>query len=211
MRKPNLFTATGLISSILLVIAYLYILISYLPHFSNGPLVRHIHLFSQVFVILIFFALRNILVVENKIRNLRYSIALLILTQVIIFLISVVLSYKILTVKIMFLFFPVTAMVLIALFVWFLIMVLLIKKNSVRFLSYLKLFSVTFLGFFIIRAVFVVLTTMIKSKPIPVEIIQPMSTILQCAEKLPYLFLIPFFVKYGLINDSETVVESRND
>jgi hypothetical protein len=112
-------------------------------------------------------------------------------------------SYKIITLNTMLMFFPVTAFLLIALFIWFLVMLLMIRKNSLSALSYLRLFAVSFLAFFLIRAIFVILTTVIKSKFIPADLNQPVNTILQCAEKMPYLFLIPFFIKYALRKDPE--------
>lgn len=196
MKRINRYPLAGFLSASLMIISYLYLFVSFLTIRTESPITQYVRLYAPLLVIIIFLAFRHILVLSSKLMNIRLVINLLIITQVIIFIIGVIMKFKLVSGKIMLYVPPVVGLVLIGLYIWFFVVILMIEKDKIKALSFLQLFAITFLVIFVVRILFIVLTAIPSVNTYISPRYTALNVILQIVEKIPYTFLIVFFFKY---------------
>jgi hypothetical protein len=151
MKNLKALPLTGLIASCLLLTLYLLMLIAFVVNRITPPLAGIIHFLTPLLAIFIFLALRYILVNTSKLNNFKIVINLMIIFQILLFITVWIIKLNIITKEMII---PVTILGVfqLVLYVWFFILIFMIKKSEVRNITFLKYFIITFLLFFLVGA-----------------------------------------------------------
>jgi hypothetical protein len=205
MKTTKSLPLIALISSAAMIAAYIFLLIKFLPGHVNAASTISIHLYTQLVLLFILITVRHITVKINRDNRFRIVLPLLIITQSLIFVTSALMVYKVAEIKFVY-FFPAIALILLILFLWFTILILLPVKIKYNGIKWLKGFAAAFIFFFLIRITFLIVTSFDLGESVTMEDIQAYNTFLRMGEKLPYIFLLPFFFK----NLNYTLPETGN-
>ena len=189
MINRNLLSTLGLIASSLLILFYCINIIGSLVFNKTLSWMSFFNTFSPFLLIIIFLAIKHILVDISKLDNFKILLTLLIIFQTIILLLLLNFKFQVVTAKILTIPFMLSGLIVIILTIWFFISISHISKNEVNGLPFLQLYAITALLVLLLSILPEILIFLKKGDSRTLNIIRNIAVI------VPYIFLSLFFLK----------------
>jgi hypothetical protein len=185
MNNTKVLPYCGLIASSVLFISYLVLLVVLIINNTASHLAGIFRLFTPLLALCIFLALRDILVNSSKLNNFKIVINLMIILQILLFIMVLILKFNIISVEVII---PVTILgvVQLALYIWFFILIFMVKNSELEGISLLKYSIIIILIFSLGEAVLQLIDD---------EKFGYLNQLLKIIKGLPAIILVYFFYK----------------
>jgi hypothetical protein len=152
--RTTISAKSGFLFSSILIVTYIMTIMLYIIGEKSQTFSIASMIIATVSEVIIFLALRQLIVLDFQLIEFNIPIILLILFQILIPTMILTIKYQIISSRILVIPFIVFGLISIGIYLWFFILISKTEKSELPGLKFLQYFGITFLVTFIIDAVF---------------------------------------------------------